>query len=223
MTKIENLSWDFYPLEKKVPNVPRGTKVTIKKYLNLVFLWNQKINLTGAKSPEDFCLHHILDCYWASENFKRDKEEWLDVGSGSGLPGIVWGIFRPHWELFLVEGSRKKASFLNRVVSSLDLKNVRVIPYRAESLPSPWIKKFHQKPPRCVSRGTASPKFLLELIGKVKFPWKNWIAFSSEKTHQEFLTLGKKFAMRVKALHYPKDLGKESKQPGILTEIFPKK
>ena len=50
----------------------------------------------------------------------------LDVGSGAGLPAIPIAIMRPDIQITLCEIRQKRAAFLERVVSSLQLKNSRV-------------------------------------------------------------------------------------------------
>jgi 16S rRNA (guanine(527)-N(7))-methyltransferase RsmG len=206
------------PLEKFLPNdVPRGTIVTIQKFCELVFQYNQKMNLTGAKSPEDFFLHQVFDCVKAQEVL-REENSWMDVGSGAGLPGIPWAILRKKGKFLLVEGSVKKAAFLQRAIDLLNLKNVEIIPQRVEEIS---IFDKNVSPDfffNCVSRGTTSPKKLFLLISKIKFPWKQWLVFSSKKTHQVFLTEGKKFEMKVSELSYQRDL-EDPTNRGLLTKI----
>jgi 16S rRNA (guanine527-N7)-methyltransferase len=58
----------------------------------------------------------------------------VDLGSGAGLPGLVLAIARPEVEVVLVESVGKKCAWLERTVSALGLKNVRVVCARAEEL-----------------------------------------------------------------------------------------
>lgn len=51
---------------------------------------------------------------------------WLDVGSGGGLPGIVVAVLRDA-PIVLVEPRRKRAEFLTRASSAMNLSNVSVI------------------------------------------------------------------------------------------------
>jgi 16S rRNA (guanine527-N7)-methyltransferase len=51
----------------------------------------------------------------------------LDVGPGGGFPGIPLKIFRPSLSLVLVEGRRKKVSFIRHVVDRLGLDGIEVI------------------------------------------------------------------------------------------------
>jgi 16S rRNA (guanine(527)-N(7))-methyltransferase RsmG len=57
-----------------------------------------------------------------------------DVGSGGGFPGLPLKIMRPDLQVFLIESSIKKATFLAEVVRDLELTDVRVLVGRYEEL-----------------------------------------------------------------------------------------
>lgn len=45
---------------------------------------------------------------------------------------MVWAIARPHWQLVLLDGTRKRCDFLRQAVERLKLNNVEVVWARAE-------------------------------------------------------------------------------------------
>lgn len=58
-----------------------------------------------------------------------------DVGSGAGLPGVVWSIVRPDITMTLIEPLLRRAAFLERVVAELGLgSRVEVVRDRAENM-----------------------------------------------------------------------------------------
>lgn len=57
-----------------------------------------------------------------------------DVGTGAGLPGLVWAIARPDLQVTLIETLQRRTIFLQEVVDQLDLRNVRVLRSRAEDV-----------------------------------------------------------------------------------------
>lgn len=57
-----------------------------------------------------------------------------DVGSGAGLPGLVWAIARPDVEMTLIEPLLRRTTFLEEVAKRLDLSNVTVLRSRAEDV-----------------------------------------------------------------------------------------
>lgn len=206
---------DEIPLEKYFPDVPRGTLDSIQTYAKRVWEWNHHINLTGAKSFREFVLAQIIDCV-ASRGILSLAEHWIDVGTGAGLPGIVWSLLEPEKAFLLVESLNKRVGFLHRVLSLHPNPRVKVAAQRFEDLHLPEIFEGETEL-AIVSRGTASPPDLLELAKKSKLPWKLWAVFSTKKTHSDFLTLSEKFGMKAESYFYqipsPVGPGKE----GILT------
>ena len=79
--------------------------------------------------------HHLLDSLAAVSSLQeRQPKRVLDVGSGAGLPGIVFAICLPHVTVHCVDTVGKKAAFIQQVAASLRLPNLRGIHARVESL-----------------------------------------------------------------------------------------
>ncbi|GAA3520134.1 16S rRNA (guanine(527)-N(7))-methyltransferase RsmG [Aeromicrobium panaciterrae] len=57
-----------------------------------------------------------------------------DVGTGAGLPGLVWAIGRPDLHVTLIEPLLRRTSFLDEAVTALGLDNVTVLRARAEDV-----------------------------------------------------------------------------------------
>lgn len=57
-----------------------------------------------------------------------------DIGTGAGLPGVVWAIARPDLTVTLVEPLLRRTLFLEDVVTRLGLENVIVRRGRAEEV-----------------------------------------------------------------------------------------
>jgi len=57
-----------------------------------------------------------------------------DVGTGAGLPGIVWAIARPDLFVTLIEPLLRRTVFLEEMREELALSNVRVIRGRADEV-----------------------------------------------------------------------------------------
>jgi 16S rRNA (guanine527-N7)-methyltransferase len=59
-----------------------------------------------------------------------------DVGSGAGLPGLVWSLVRPDLRVTLIEPLLRRATFLTQVITELSLVDrVEVLRARAEEVP----------------------------------------------------------------------------------------
>ena len=98
----------------------------LARYAEAVLTANQRFNLTGAKSADEF-VPHVLDSLTIAP-FIRDS--LIDIGSGGGLPAIplalVTGV-----PVTMVETTIKKARFLESMLSELGLAG-EVVAERAE-------------------------------------------------------------------------------------------
>jgi len=209
-------SGEWNLLEKPLPNVPRETYTALLRYTDLVLAWNSKINLTGAKSRQEFIEEHILDCLAAWEVLP-EKNSFLDVGTGAGLPGVVWALLAPTTPAVLLDASSKRTAFLQRLRSELELKNTCVLAKRFEGLSEKDLPAS-VRTWDLVSRGTATPRDLLQLAHRSLIPWRRWCVFSNEKIHAEYLTQAPPLGVEVGKITYRRfSRQDEAGRPGILT------
>ena len=107
----------------------------IQKYLDLIFKWGQKINLTSVSTPEELFRFHFLEAFWAAEFYLGELDRFVDIGTGAGFPGLAIKIYRPMCRVSLIEPNLKRVMFLLTVSSILGL-DVEVFHGRAEDFPS---------------------------------------------------------------------------------------
>ncbi len=93
--------------------------------------------LIGPREVPRLWERHLLNCAVITDLMPEDSTV-CDIGSGAGLPGIVLAIRRPDLHVTLVEPLLRRTTFLDLVVSTMGLSNVRVHRGRAEEL--------HQEP-----------------------------------------------------------------------------
>jgi 16S rRNA (guanine527-N7)-methyltransferase len=103
------------------------------RYLDELWEWNRKFNLTGLKSRDKIVVELFLDSL-LSAPFVPAEGKMLDVGSGAGFPGVPLKIHCPGLRINLVEASSKKAAFLRQIIRLLKLEEVQVIQQRIEEL-----------------------------------------------------------------------------------------
>ena len=115
-------------------------KEQIKKfsqYLELLIQWNQKINLTSLKTPQEIIIKHFLDSISCIKVFDKyiDIEgiSIIDVGTGAGFPGIPIKIVCPSINLSLLEARKKKTIFLEKIVEEMNFQRVEILNGRAEA------------------------------------------------------------------------------------------
>lgn len=114
-------------------NVSRETEV-LEQYAALIRKWNPAINLVAPSTLEQVKSRHIDDCLQLVDVSRSSSGDWVDIGSGGGLPGIVVAICRPDIQVHLVESDRRKCSFLRNAGRELKLTNLSVSTERIESI-----------------------------------------------------------------------------------------
>jgi 16S rRNA (guanine527-N7)-methyltransferase len=103
-------------------------------FADLLVRWNQKINLTGARSAGALVSEHYPDAFAVARRLHRPARV-VDVGSGGGLPAVPLAVLRPELALVLCEPIAKKVSFLRTAVRELALNGrVQVEQVRADEL-----------------------------------------------------------------------------------------
>lgn len=111
----------------------------------LLAKWNKVYNLTALRNPQEMLTHHLLDSLAAVLPLQRHlarlptaAPRLLDVGSGGGLPGVVFAICCPQLDVSCVDTVAKKAAFIQQAAAALGLKNLHGIHARVENLVGPF-------------------------------------------------------------------------------------
>lgn len=104
----------------------------LDRYCQLLWDWNEKINLTRHTTYEKFVTRDLIDTLQLA-TLIHPKEEILDVGSGGGVPGLTLAIVRPDLEITLSDTTGKKARVLEDLVKQLKLP-IPVFNARTETL-----------------------------------------------------------------------------------------
>ncbi|GAB1537984.1 16S rRNA (guanine(527)-N(7))-methyltransferase RsmG [Scytonema sp. NUACC21] len=63
-----------------------------------------------------------------------DFPTFIDIGTGAGFPGIPVAMTVPNSTVTLVDSTRKKIAFLDKVRDALHLKNIKTVTARAEDI-----------------------------------------------------------------------------------------
>ena len=103
------------------------------RFAQMLIDWNRRVNLTAITDPREVAVKHFLDSMAALPHIP-ETGYLLDIGSGGGFPGLVISIFRPSLSITSIDSVRKKISFQQQVIRTLELKGSRALHARAESL-----------------------------------------------------------------------------------------
>lgn len=119
-------------------------------YQDLIGKWTMVYNLTAVRDPAEMLTHHLLDSLAAVRPLQKhllnsglldrspDKAKLLDVGSGAGLPGVVFAICCPDLSVTCVDTVGKKAAFIKQAALSLGLTNLTGLHARVETISAPF-------------------------------------------------------------------------------------
>ena len=102
------------------------------KYLSQILKWNKTRNLVSRNLKKNDLAEHFLDCAVLQKHLLPGSA--IDLGTGSGFPGICLGIIDPNRELTLVDSNRKKTSFLTHIKNELGLNSVSIKNLRMEEI-----------------------------------------------------------------------------------------
>lgn len=102
-------------------------------YYNLLVEWNNKFNLTSITERDKVDLLHFKDSI-IIKDFIGKGSKLLDVGSGAGFPGVPLKIVREDLNVTLLDSVNKKVTFLNELISKLELTGIEAIHKRIEDL-----------------------------------------------------------------------------------------
>lgn len=87
----------------------------LKAYIDLLWSSNEELNLISRKMTfEELIDNHLVDCLLPLKKFPKDLKYAADLGSGGGLPGVVYAIQFPDTRYILFEKSILKQEFLNK-------------------------------------------------------------------------------------------------------------
>ncbi len=103
------------------------------QYLALLIKWNKAYNLTAVRNPDEMVSRHLLDSLSVVAYVEQYGNDWLDVGSGGGMPGVPLAIIFPERKFTLLDSNGKKTRFLTQVKLELKLDNLEVIHKRVEA------------------------------------------------------------------------------------------
>jgi 16S rRNA (guanine527-N7)-methyltransferase len=158
-------------------------------FLTLLSKWNQAYNLTSLRNPEDMLSLHLLDClatiFPIEEYLGGTPTQLIDVGSGGGLPGIIFALAWPTSEHHLIDTVGKKVAFLQQCKLQLKLKQLQAHHGRIETF------ELNAPDPRRVftCRAFASLSDFLGQTWHLRQDRSVWIALKGHMPNEELNAL----------------------------------
>ena len=112
--------------------LPPDQVAELDEYCQAVWEWNQKLNLTRHDTYDKFVTRDLVDSMQLADLID-EGERVLDVGTGSGVPGLVMCILRPDLDICVCDSVAKKAKAVGDVAAQLQMK-IQVAHARAEEI-----------------------------------------------------------------------------------------
>ncbi|MCF2148101.1 16S rRNA (guanine(527)-N(7))-methyltransferase RsmG [Desmonostoc muscorum LEGE 12446] len=111
-----------------------------QKLYELILEGNRQLNLTRITEPQEFWEKHLWDSLRGiapQEQFISSLQEGasvIDIGTGAGFPGIPVTITAPNCTMTLMDSTRKKITFIEKILTELALTNAKTLVGRAEEI-----------------------------------------------------------------------------------------
>ena len=155
----------------------------IDLYYDLIAEKNKVMNLTRITDKKEFYVKHILDSVSICNYLSFNDQKILDLGTGAGFPGIPLKIFFPEIRIIMVDSVNKKLEFINSVIDSLQLQNIKTVHGRAEDIAR--INEYRESFDFVLSRAVAD----LSVLSEYALPFLSlngyFIAYKSWDCDQE--------------------------------------
>ena len=97
---------------------------------DLLLDWNQRLNLTRITDPHEVILKHFIDSMVLVNSISGVA--FADLGTGAGFPGVPLKILRPDLDIVLMDSLKKRLDFLDVVIKTLQLREIRTVHARLE-------------------------------------------------------------------------------------------
>src|SRR5210317_71480 len=174
-------------------NVSRETFLDFEKYISMILEINKKINIISQNTASKKAIidRHIIDSAQIIDFVDLNSNTTIDLGSGSGMPGIIVAIIlkniKNKMNVHLYEKSYHKSSFLKEVSEKLNL-NTKVFQkniYEIKNLETGTI----------MSRAFKPMPVVLDLVYKNFFKFKNLIFFMGKSEKKVFEDSKKKWEL----------------------------
>jgi 16S rRNA (guanine527-N7)-methyltransferase len=156
----------------------------LERFVDLLLRWNAVYNLTAVRDRSGILVQHIADSLAVVPALAGlpAAARVLDVGSGGGLPGVVWAIARPDLRVTCLDAVAKKATFVRQAAGTLSLPNLTAVHARVEAHTAECYDLV-------ASRAFASLADFVTWTRDLVAPGGCWLAMKGRVPHDEIRSL----------------------------------
>ena len=122
--------------------------VSLTTYLDIMLRKNQVMNLTAIRDFDKGLVLHLVDSllftkFLPEERLDPLSYDFLDMGTGGGLPGIPIAIARPDYTGVLCDSTKKKVAAVGEFIEALGLQGrLSTEDERVETLATRFPEEF---------------------------------------------------------------------------------
>lgn len=120
------------------PDWMRTSEARLAGFHDLLAAEGEVRGIIGPREVPRLWPRHLLNCVCVADpqlHLIPEGARVGDIGSGAGLPGLVWALARRDLSITLVEPLQRRTNFLDEAIDRLDLAGqVTVVQSRAQDL-----------------------------------------------------------------------------------------
>ena len=186
------------------PDLPpwlEPARAALTEYADILVGPGIERGLLGPREADKVWDRHIINCAVVAEpdlDLIGTGARIADIGSGAGLPGLVWALTRPDVSVVLIESLLRRVTFLTECITALELtdrvqvfapRNSLEIHAQKHTWRASTTHKKRQKPARPSSRANtrvASSSARTRESPRVRF--KRFYSLLGQISHHLFLS-----------------------------------
>ncbi|HLO85161.1 MAG TPA: 16S rRNA (guanine(527)-N(7))-methyltransferase RsmG [Nostocaceae cyanobacterium] len=138
MTKLPEMVEMWQQTLNLPPN--QQQQAQFQQLYQLILAGNTQLNLTRITEPQEFWEKHL----WDSLRGVAPKQQIIpsliagckviDIGTGAGFPGIPIAIIAPNSQVTLLDSTRKKITFIEKILAEIPINNAKTLVGRVEEI-----------------------------------------------------------------------------------------
>lgn len=102
----------------RLSGVSRETRERLDIFERALTKWQRTINLVAPSTLADLRTRHVEDSLQVVR-LAPETGDWVDLGSGAGLPGLIAAAAQPERIIHLVESDQRKCAFLRQAAHAM--------------------------------------------------------------------------------------------------------
>ena len=147
----------------EVKKILEDNEERLRRYVSLLVKANELARLTGPSDEDTLWRAHVADCASAVP-LLPERGAVIDVGTGGGLPGIVWAVCRPGLKVTLLDSITRKCALVDKIAAAMGRANVSVVCSRSEDYAKKQCEKFDAAAARAVCASGVLAEYLTPFV-----------------------------------------------------------